>query len=141
MQEYNEHIFGGQLPADLEIGWNNRLSTTAGLTHYRREVPPDPAAPPRCAASKLESVHGQAMAKALRWMAAAKELFRKASRIMSSLSVTMCCSQRRLHLLRRCAALCLCRYSARVELSSKVLDALPKLERTLAHELCHVAGM
>lgn len=31
-------------------------------------------------------------------------------------------------------------YSARVELSSKVLDSLAKLERTLCHELCHVAA-
>ncbi|GAB4819190.1 hypothetical protein N2152v2_006236 [Parachlorella kessleri] len=32
------------------------------------------------------------------------------------------------------------RYSAHVELSAKVLDAYPKLERTLCHELCHVAA-
>lgn len=31
-------------------------------------------------------------------------------------------------------------YSARVELSGKVLDCFAKLERTLCHELCHVAG-
>lgn len=31
-------------------------------------------------------------------------------------------------------------YTARVELSSKVLDCFSKLERTLCHELCHVAA-
>ena len=31
-------------------------------------------------------------------------------------------------------------YTARVELSSKVLDCFAKLERTLCHELCHVAA-
>ncbi len=34
----------------------------------------------------------------------------------------------------------LCSYTARVELSSKVLDCFSKLERTLCHELCHVAA-
>ena len=33
-----------------------------------------------------------------------------------------------------------CSYTARVELSSKVLDGFGKLERTLCHELCHVAA-
>ncbi|KAI7836948.1 hypothetical protein COHA_009197 [Chlorella ohadii] len=68
----------GQLPRDLEIRWNARLLTTAGLTHYKREIPDDPYAPPI--------------------------------------------------------------YTARVELSSKVLDCFSKLERTLCHELCHVAA-
>lgn len=31
-------------------------------------------------------------------------------------------------------------YSAHVELSSKVVDSWEKLERTLCHELCHVAA-
>lgn len=31
------------------------------------------------------------------------------------------------------------RYTARVELSTKVLDSPEKLQRTLCHELCHVA--
>ena len=31
------------------------------------------------------------------------------------------------------------RYSARVELSTKVIDSADKLQRTLCHELCHVA--
>ena len=42
-----------------------------------------------------------------------------------------------------CAVLCCaaaCSYTARVELSSKVLDCFGKLERTLCHELCHVAA-
>lgn len=34
----------------------------------------------------------------------------------------------------------LCSYTARVELGAKVLDDVAKLERTLAHELCHVAA-
>ena len=34
----------------------------------------------------------------------------------------------------------LCSYSAHVELSAKVLDDVAKLERTLCHELCHVAA-
>ncbi|KAL4452046.1 hypothetical protein ABPG75_007708 [Micractinium tetrahymenae] len=76
--EFNRTVFGGRLPADLEIKWNARLLTTAGLTHYRRDIPDDPYAPPI--------------------------------------------------------------YTARVELSSKVLDSFSKLERTLCHELCHVAA-
>ncbi|EFN54886.1 hypothetical protein CHLNCDRAFT_13364, partial [Chlorella variabilis] len=72
-QEFNRTVFEGQLPAGLELRWNARLLTTAGLTHYRREIPDDP-------------------------------------------------------------------YTARVELSSKVLDGFSKLERTLCHELCHVAA-
>ena len=44
--EFNRTVFGGRLPADLEIKWNARLLTTAGLTHYRRNIPDDPYAPP-----------------------------------------------------------------------------------------------
>ena len=32
------------------------------------------------------------------------------------------------------------RYTARVELSSKVVDCADRLQRTLAHELCHVGA-
>lgn len=45
----NADIFGGRLPADLVISWNNNLKTTAGLTHYKRQILPDPSAPPLCA--------------------------------------------------------------------------------------------
>jgi len=68
---YNDVIFDGALPADLDISWNARLSTTAGLTHYKRDA------------------------------------YQK--------------------------------YSARIELSTKVLDTAEKLERTLIHEMCHCA--
>lgn len=34
---YNAKIFDNKLPHDLEISWNKRLSTTAGLTHYGRK--------------------------------------------------------------------------------------------------------
>lgn len=44
--EFNRTVFEGRLPADLEIKWNARLLTTAGLTHYRRDIPDDPYAPP-----------------------------------------------------------------------------------------------
>lgn len=44
--EFNRTIFEGRLPADLAIKWNGRLLTTAGLTHYRRDIPDDPYAPP-----------------------------------------------------------------------------------------------
>ncbi len=44
--EFNLAVFGGRLPANLEISWNARLLTTAGLTHYRRDIPDDPYAPP-----------------------------------------------------------------------------------------------
>ncbi|KAK9837501.1 hypothetical protein WJX81_007148 [Elliptochloris bilobata] len=76
--EFNASVFDGRLPADLAMGWNAHLKTTAGLTHYRREAA------------------GEAGA----------------------------------HL----------RYSARVELSAKVVDAPAKLRATLLHELCHVAA-
>lgn len=32
----NNAVFGGQLPADLQISWNVHLKTTAGLTHYSK---------------------------------------------------------------------------------------------------------
>ena len=32
----NDNVFGGRLPADLQISWNAHLKTTAGLTHYSR---------------------------------------------------------------------------------------------------------
>lgn len=70
-RRYNDIIFEGILPADLDISWNARLSTTAGLTHYKRDA------------------------------------YQK--------------------------------YSARIELSTKVLDTAEKLERTLIHEMCHCA--
>lgn len=68
---YNEVIFDGALPVDLDISWNGRLCTTAGLTHYKKDA----------------------------------------------FDV----------------------YSARIELSTKVLDTAVKLERTLIHEMCHCA--
>lgn len=44
--EFNRTVFEGRLPRDLQIRWNARLLTTAGLTHYKREIPDDPYAPP-----------------------------------------------------------------------------------------------
>lgn len=44
--EFNRTVFEGRLPRDLEMRWNARLLTTAGLTHYRRDIPDDPYAPP-----------------------------------------------------------------------------------------------
>ena len=46
LREFNRTVFEGRLPADLEVTWNARLLTTAGLTHYRRDIPDDPYAPP-----------------------------------------------------------------------------------------------
>jgi hypothetical protein len=46
--EFNRTVFAGRLPDDLAIRWNARLLTTAGLTHYRRDIPADPYAPPMC---------------------------------------------------------------------------------------------
>ena len=77
--KYNALIFNGILPADLDITWNKRLATTAGLTHYRRENGVDVLLPTP-------------------------------------------------------------RYTARIELSCKVLDTAEKLERTLVHEMCHCAA-
>lgn len=34
---YNAKIFDNRLPHDLEISWNKRLASTAGLTHYGRK--------------------------------------------------------------------------------------------------------
>ena len=36
--EMNERIFEGKLPHDLEIRWNARLNTTAGITVFQRAV-------------------------------------------------------------------------------------------------------
>jgi len=47
-RRFNVSVFGGQLPADLAIGWNAHLLTTAGLTHYRRDAAAAPGEAPRC---------------------------------------------------------------------------------------------
>lgn len=73
---YNKTVFENKLPPSLEITWNKRLATTAGLTHYRRDT------------STTTGV----------------------------------------------------RYTARIELSCKVVDDSSKLERTLMHEMCHAAA-
>jgi len=74
-EEFNENVFGGALPRDFAITWNNKLLTTAGLTHYKRS-----------------SEYGETT------------------------------------------------YSARIELSTKVLDTIEKLEATLLHEMCHASA-
>ena len=74
--EFNADAFDGKLPAKLEISWNAKLLTTAGLTHYK----------------KVTRSTG------------------------------------------------LSEYSARIELSTKVLDSAEKLEATLLHEMCHAAA-
>lgn len=76
-RHYNEVIFDLSLPTDLDISWNNRLVSTAGLTHYSRKM------------------YGDDL---------------------------------------------IAMYTARIELSSKVLDTVDKLERTLVHEMCHCAA-
>ncbi|KAK9861778.1 hypothetical protein WJX84_009911 [Apatococcus fuscideae] len=35
---WNKEVFEHQLPSDLPITWNTNLRTTAGLTHYKREI-------------------------------------------------------------------------------------------------------
>eukprot|EP00890_Picochlorum_soloecismus_P003450 jgi/Picsp_1/4105/NSC_01615-R1_protein len=37
-RKYNKAVFGNKLPFTLDISWNKRLMTTAGLTHYRRQL-------------------------------------------------------------------------------------------------------
>ena len=73
-EEFNESVFDGALPLDFTVTWNNKLLTTAGLTHYKRS-----------------SKSGETT------------------------------------------------YSARIELSTKVLDTVEKLEATLLHEMCHAS--
>jgi predicted SprT family Zn-dependent metalloprotease len=36
-RRYNSLVFEDSLPQDMDISWNKRLTTTAGLTHYSRE--------------------------------------------------------------------------------------------------------
>ena len=74
-EEFNESVFDGALPRDFTVTWNNKLLTTAGLTHYKRS-----------------SKSGETT------------------------------------------------YSARIELSTKVLDTVEKLEATLLHEMCHASA-
>ncbi len=38
-RRYNAAVFGGRLPADLQITWSKHLLTTAGMTHYKQEAP------------------------------------------------------------------------------------------------------
>ncbi|KAK9811089.1 hypothetical protein WJX73_001706 [Symbiochloris irregularis] len=74
---YNAQVFQGRLPQDLDISWNSKLTTTAGLTQYQRSA--------HTGKDELQ-------------------------------------------------------YTAQVQLSSKVVDCYEKLQRTLLHELCHVAA-
>lgn len=37
-RQYNKTVFCNKLPFSLDISWNKRLMTTAGLTHYRRQL-------------------------------------------------------------------------------------------------------
>lgn len=69
-------MFDARLPADMEIEWSNKLNTTAGRTHTKRE----------------------------------RQGFSEWT------------------------------YSARIELSIKVLDEDEKLRSTLIHEMCHAAA-
>lgn len=72
---YNREIFGSALPADMSIGWNVRLTKTAGLCYSRRE--------------RRNGVETR---------------------------------------------------SARIELSTKVIDSADRLRDTLVHEMCHAAS-
>lgn len=38
---YNGQVFGGYLPADLDIAWSSKLRTTAGMTLYQRRADTD----------------------------------------------------------------------------------------------------
>lgn len=37
--QYNAKVFGGRLPADLQITWSKTLLKTAGMTYYTRKSP------------------------------------------------------------------------------------------------------
>jgi predicted SprT family Zn-dependent metalloprotease len=74
-KEFNRRVFDARLPEDMPIEWSNKLNTTAGRCHTKRE----------------------------------RQGFSDWA------------------------------YSARIELSTKVLDDLPKLRSTLIHEMCHAA--
>jgi hypothetical protein len=54
---YNANVFGGQLPANLQITWSKTLCTTAGLTHYSRTAPAQGGGSWKCAEACL-SAHG-----------------------------------------------------------------------------------
>lgn len=129
-REFNRTVFEGRLPADLQMKWNPRLLTTAGLTHYRRDIPDDPYEQPMCV-----SVRHARMAVCC--LCGPTPPHRPP--LPPSAGPKLCCPST-----SPCPLLLpthpTCSYSARVELSSKVLDGFGKLERTLCHELCHVAG-
>ncbi|KAJ3126566.1 hypothetical protein HK098_007395 [Nowakowskiella sp. JEL0407] len=36
--EYNQRIFGSKLPTDMVITWSNKLSSTAGRTHTKKQI-------------------------------------------------------------------------------------------------------
>ena len=38
--QYNDLVFDSKLPKDMDISWNKRLATTAGVTHYKRTHAP-----------------------------------------------------------------------------------------------------
>ena len=37
-RKYNRLIFDAALPLDMDVSWNKKLTSTAGLTHYRRLI-------------------------------------------------------------------------------------------------------
>jgi SprT-like family len=48
-RRYNAKVFGGKLPADLQITWSKTLCTTAGLTHYSRSASAEGGGQWKCA--------------------------------------------------------------------------------------------
>ena len=52
-RRYNAKVFGGKLPADLQITWSKTLCTTAGLTHYSRSTSAEGGGQWKCAVRLL----------------------------------------------------------------------------------------
>lgn len=125
---FNEKAFGNRLPAALEVTWNAHLKTTAGLTYYEKKLV-DGADEPRHVSlahiiiclcvfpASLPPLHTLTQDKLLD--SSSSEL--PFSMLVGTYSIYS-------------------RYSARIELSTKVVDSVDRLQRTLLHELCHAAA-
>ena len=142
---FNTAVFNERLPADLEIAWSAHLKTTAGTTHFRREPAPFPGAKPRYGAQRLLPLPHTALLQPLydlpswRYPVSCRIQYDIPSRHMSGACSSRCLcpgsDPRNLDEMI-CSG---CRYSASVQLATKVIDTEAKLRATLLHELCHVA--
>lgn len=123
---YNACAFDGRLPNDLVVSWSKHLKTTAGVTHYSRTILPS-TAHPRSSLGQAPADDSYAACPSGAGSVAVGDAGADALASDAVSTTTTTSSPPFL-------------YTARIELSTKVLDNEAKLRRTLVHEMCHAAA-